>query len=32
VQVRAEAVVEVGVRLPDLLEHLHVQAQLEHIR
>ena len=28
VKVGAEAVVEVRVRLPDLLQHLHVQAQL----
>ena len=27
-QVGVEAIVEVGVRLPDLLKHLHVEAQL----
>ena len=27
-QVGVEAIVEVGVRLPDLLQHLHVEAQL----
>jgi hypothetical protein len=30
VQVRAESVEEVGVWLPDLLQHLHVQAQLKN--
>ena len=27
-QIGVEAVVKVGVRLPDLLQHLHVEAQL----
>jgi hypothetical protein len=28
VKVGVQPVVEIGVRLPDLLQHLHVQAQL----